>query len=76
LSAALEGIAFVSRRLAELRRMIGAAMVYPTIVMMLAAWLFLYFIVEVAPKLTAAYSEFSLPLAAPSRLLASFGRHA
>jgi type IV pilus assembly protein PilC len=62
--------------LVELRRTIGAALVYPTIVMMVAAWLFMYFIAEVAPALVDAYEGLRLPVAAPARSIASLGQRA
>ena len=61
LPAALEELADFARRLVELRRAIGLALLYPWIVMAVAYALFIFFAVEIAPRFLAAYTSFRLP---------------
>jgi general secretion pathway protein F len=68
LSLALEGVAVAARRLAELRRALGLAIVYPLTVFLLAYGLFVLFVVRLAPELQQAYAGFNL---APHWLLDS-----
>jgi len=55
LPAALEGLAGSARRLAEVRRFVSAAMIYPLIVLLMAYGLFVYFVVALLPKLVATF---------------------
>jgi len=55
LPAALEGLAGSARRLAEVRRFVSAAMIYPLIVLLLAYTLFVFFIVRLLPKLLTVF---------------------
>jgi type II secretory pathway component PulF len=66
LSVALEGLTASARRLAEMRRIIGLAIVYPLAVLLLAHGLFVFFVLHVAPELQTAYAELR---ARPNRLL-------
>jgi general secretion pathway protein F len=61
LSVALEGLAMAARRLADLRRAIGLAVVYPLAVLLLAYGLFVLFVVQMAPELQLAYESFQIP---------------
>jgi general secretion pathway protein F len=58
LCAALEGLAGFARSYAELRRSIGQALMYPLIVLVLAYVLFVYFVLQVVPKILKTYSLF------------------
>lgn len=60
LSLALEGVAVAARRLADLRRALGLAIVYPLTVFLLAYGLFVMFVVRLAPELQRAYAGFNL----------------
>jgi general secretion pathway protein F len=76
LSAALEGLANSSRRIAELRRLTRVAMLYPVFVAFLAFGLFVCGVVWFQPRLTKMYQSMDL---APSPLnleLAELGRTA
>ncbi len=76
LSAALEGLANSSRRIAELRRLTRVAMLYPAFVAFLAFGLFVCGMVWFQPRVTHMYESMDL---APSPLnlqLAELGRTA
>jgi type II secretory pathway component PulF len=76
LSAALEGLANSSRRIAELRRLSRVAMLYPVFVAFLAFGLFVCGMVWFQPRVTHMYESMDL---APSPLnlqLAELGRTA
>jgi general secretion pathway protein F len=60
LPTALEGLAVAARRLAELRRAVGLAIVYPLVVFLLAYGLFVFFIMHMAPELQKAYDGFQI----------------
>src|SRR5262245_37802471 len=60
LPIALEGLAVAARRLAELRRAVGLAIIYPLVVFLLAYGLFLFFIVNLAPEIQRAYDSFQI----------------
>lgn len=62
LPAALEGVASYARGVAELRREIGQALVYPLMVLMLAYVLFVGLVVGVVPRLLAAAEGFRVPI--------------
>ncbi|MHB1036500.1 MAG: type II secretion system F family protein [Pirellulales bacterium] len=73
LSVALEGLASSSRRLAELRRVVGMATFYPLLVFMLAYGLFIFFLVQILPKFQAASQSLRLPAQEPLAWLAKLG---
>ncbi len=60
LTVALEGVSEMAGKMADLRRRIGLAMVYPLIVLMLAYGLFLLFCMYLAPKLKDVFDTFGL----------------
>ncbi len=60
LPVALEGLAIAARRLADLRRTIGLAIVYPLTVLLLAYGLFVLFVVRLRPELQQAYVGFNI----------------
>jgi general secretion pathway protein F len=66
LAAALAGLATCARRLAELRRSIGLAMLYPLTVALLASGLMVFFVTQLAPAYHQAYASLRLE---PDRLL-------
>ncbi len=57
LPAALEGMSQVAFRLADLKRRIGLAMVYPLIVLMLAYGMLLFTCYYVAPRMRLIYND-------------------
>lgn len=59
LARALEGLSTTVRRGAELRRAVGAAMVYPLAVVALAYGLFVFLVVRLAPTTLGVYESFS-----------------
>jgi general secretion pathway protein F len=69
LSVALEAMSDFARELAELRRQIGAALVYPLIVFVIAYGLFLVVTVDLIDRFREAYETFRLPLHGPIVLL-------
>jgi general secretion pathway protein F len=69
LSAALEAMSDFARELAELRRQIGAALVYPLIVFVIAYGLFLVLTIDLIERFRDAYETFHLPLHGPLTLL-------
>lgn len=76
LPAALESIARSSRRLAELRRMVVTAIVYPFLIFLVAWGLFVFFAVEIAPVFLDAFRGFDAPGQAPLELLVRWGERA
>lgn len=58
LAAAVEDLATCARRLAELRRVTGTALIYPAFVVLLAYGLFLFSAVVLAPELLQTYRVF------------------
>lgn len=62
LPAALEAMSDFARELAELRRQIGLALVYPLIVFGIAYGLFLVLTVDLIERFREAYETFRLPL--------------
>jgi general secretion pathway protein F len=60
LHLALEGLAIAARRLADLRRTLGLAVVYPLTVFLLAYGLCVFFVTRLAPELQRAYEGFNL----------------
>ena len=71
LPVALEGLAGAGRRLAEARRAVGAAFVYPLIVFLVAWGLFVLFTTKIAPIVAPAFRSFDTP---GSGLLAALAR--
>jgi general secretion pathway protein F len=57
LPAALEGLATFARSLAELRRTIGLALIYPAVVLVVAYGLFVGFVVLLAPRIDDAFGS-------------------
>lgn len=62
LPAALEAMSNFARELVELRRQIGAALVYPLIVLVLAYGLFLVFLIDLVQRFRETYELFRIPL--------------
>jgi general secretion pathway protein F len=62
LTAALEGLATTARRVADLRRLVGLALVYPFVVLSLACVLFAWLVPELAGTLIAAYKAQELSI--------------
>jgi type II secretory pathway component PulF len=60
LSTALEGLAGYGRSLAETRRAIGLALLYPFMVVLLAYSLFVGYVVFIAPRLSSTFATFHL----------------
>jgi general secretion pathway protein F len=69
LPAALEGLAGFSRQCADLRHAVGAALIYPAILVTLAWSLLLVFVFFVAPQFVRTYDLFRFQ---PSSALAAF----
>ena len=61
LPAALEGISSSARRVAETRRLIGLAIVYPLLVLLIAYGLFVLLTLRGVPVLAEMYAESRLP---------------
>ena len=76
LPAALEGIARYARRQAELRRVVGLAMLYPLMVLGLADALLIGFVTLVVPRFQEAFASLGLPSHASLRFLGWLGRTA
>ncbi|HEY2828350.1 MAG TPA: type II secretion system F family protein [Pirellulales bacterium] len=76
LSAALEGLANSSRRIAELRRLARVAILYPVFVAFLAFGLFVAGLVWFQPYLTQTYGVMELSPAPLNLQLADLGRTA
>ncbi|QDV33042.1 type II secretion system F family protein [Tautonia plasticadhaerens] len=68
LPAALEGLSTFARSLADLRRAIGLALIYPAIVLVFAFGLFLTFVVVLAPGIDEAFASLGAPPGAAARL--------
>ena len=60
LSAALEGMSTTGRRVMELRRVMGLAMIYPLVVIALAYCLFLVLVTRLAPVTLNLYQDMQL----------------
>ncbi len=76
LSRALEGVASLARGQIEARRAIGLALLYPTMVLILAYALFLTFLVRVIPRFLSAFDDFRMPESPLIRLLGWAGENA
>ena len=57
LSAALEGLSTTARRVAEVRRAVGIAWIYPLVVVSLAFVLFLFLVTRLAPLMLAVFRD-------------------
>ena len=57
LSAALEGLSTTSRRVAELRRVVGMSLVYPLVVLSVAYGLFLFSVTHLTPRMSNALGD-------------------
>jgi type II secretory pathway component PulF len=68
LSSALEGLAAYVRSVAETRRSIGLALIYPLMVLTLAYGLFFLFIMVVAPRFSDTFATFRFERIASLRL--------
>ena len=66
LSVALEGLSVSARRIAELRRVVGLALLYPVIVFVVAYWLFWLTASRLGPTLLETYGEIGV---APGSML-------
>jgi general secretion pathway protein F len=75
LTAALEGLATTTRRVAELRRMVGLALVYPLVVLSLACALFALFVPRFMVTLLAAYEAQDVPISPGLMWTARFLEH-
>jgi type II secretory pathway component PulF len=76
LAVALEGLTRFARSYAEMRRVIGLALVYPLVVLTVAYALFVGFVVAVAPRFVAMIRSFHLPARGPAFALAWLGETA
>src|SRR4051794_25817358 len=76
LSVALEGLTRSARGIAELRRAVGLALIYPLLVLVVAYTLFVSFVVVIAPRFVAAYQAFRLPGRGPALGMARLGEMA
>ncbi len=61
LSGALESVACSAGRLAEMRKHVAAALLYPLVVVLLAWGLFVLYVARVAPAFASAFAEFRVP---------------
>lgn len=73
LSVALEGLAATSRRLADARRAVASAFVYPLVVVLLAWELLVFYVVKLAPAVSATVRDFHAPTARFTTWLAEWG---
>jgi type II secretory pathway component PulF len=71
----LEGLAGLGSRLAESRRLVATAMVYPLFVLLLAWGLFALFTTYLAPQLVHAFQGQETPSHAALATLARWGKH-
>lgn len=74
LPAALEGMAAAARRLADARRIVAGAFLYPLIVALLAWGLFVFVIWAVVPYVAGVLQDFRAPGAGQLAWLADWGR--
>jgi len=76
LTSALEGLATASRRIAELRRLNRAALVYPMTIAFLAFAVFVASLVWLEPRITTTYELMDEPPSAINLLLDRLGQSA
>lgn len=74
LPAALEGLASYGRHYAEMRRMVGLALIYPLLVVVLAYGLLIGFLLYVLPPFLETFATFRLPARRFLGLLEGLGR--
>lgn len=74
LPAALESVAHTARRVSELRRSMGLALIYPLIVLSLTWVLGLFVMVQVAPVMLRMLTEFKVTTPAAEALFESLAR--
>lgn len=75
LTAALEGVSQIAWKMAELRRRIGLALVYPLIVLMFAYGLFLLLCMHLAPRMKWLFDDLGFDTDFYA-FLSEIGRHA
>lgn len=63
LAVALEGLTTAARRVAEMRAIAGAALIYPIIVFLVAWLLLIGFVIYFAPAVAPSYHDFHAPSA-------------
>ena len=63
LAVALEGLTTAARRVAEMRQLTGAAMIYPVVVFLVAWLLLIGFVMYFAPAVAPSYHDFNAPSA-------------
>jgi general secretion pathway protein F len=73
LPTALEGLAGFARGFAEMRRAIGLALLYPSVVLLAAYAMFVAFAVRVAPRFFEAFASLRVPGTGLLRGLATLG---
>lgn len=73
LARALEDLASHARGVAEARRVVGQALLYPTMVFALGYALFVGFVWQIAPRFASAFASLGLPTFAPVVWLARLG---
>jgi general secretion pathway protein F len=76
LPAALESLTRTLRRTLDLRRSVAAALIYPSVVFVVAWLFFAFFAAKIAPALAVAFREFSTPGAGFFAKLAKLGNTA
>jgi len=76
LASALESVAASARRLAEARRTVAAAAIYPLIVVLVAWCLFLVYVLLLAPRFLGAFEAFHVPGRETMATLAAWGASA
>jgi general secretion pathway protein F len=76
LPTALESLAGFARSYMDLRRAIGLALLYPLLVLILAYSLFVFFVLQVAPRFVEAFESLGIPVHGSIRLLAWLGEEA
>ena len=73
LAKALEGMARIARGYGESRRVVGMALLYPVLVMILAYALFVVFVVQIAPRFVEGFDSLGLPSSLPIRFMEGAG---
>ncbi|HEY2841249.1 MAG TPA: type II secretion system F family protein [Pirellulales bacterium] len=73
LPSALEGLASSTRRVADLRKLTVASLIYPFLLAILAYGLFLFSIVRLQPSVESAYHRLNVPTTGLNHALAALG---
>ncbi|MGO8744871.1 MAG: type II secretion system F family protein [Thermoguttaceae bacterium] len=73
LALALESLASSAQRVAEARRIVAGALIYPLMVFLVAWGLFVFFVLKIAPVLAAVLGDFKVPGQVIFAVLASWG---